>query len=145
MGLEIIYSKLSDQTEDTVFWNKEDNEPIGEGYYYWYCFPGCMPEGDPIGPFGSRDEAYIDAINNGYCNFNDQEFSIEAAPAYWASYLINGDSSGLEDSEITAADEWIREYNEGRITDVIGEPYFGQFRGVGCDLANYVVQTTIES
>lgn len=29
------------------------------------------------------------------------------APSYWASYLINGDSSGMEDQEIAACDAWI--------------------------------------
>lgn len=28
-------------------------------------------------------------------------------PAYWASYLINGDHSGLEDSEIQEADSFM--------------------------------------
>lgn len=27
-------------------------------------------------------------------------------PAYWASYLVNGDGSGLEDEEITEIDAW---------------------------------------
>lgn len=34
--------------------------------------------------------------------------TIEAtAPSHWASYLINGDDSGLESSERQAADAWI--------------------------------------
>lgn len=27
------------------------------GWYYWYCFPGCLPEGDPTGPFKTEEEA----------------------------------------------------------------------------------------
>ncbi len=30
------------------------------GWYYWFCFPGCLPDSDPIGPF-SRER---DAIRN---------------------------------------------------------------------------------
>lgn len=30
-------------------------------------------------------------------------------PAYWASYLINGDSSGISDEEKSQADEWLKE------------------------------------
>jgi len=30
------------------------------------------------------------------------------APSYWASYFINGDSSGMEDSEIAAADQFAK-------------------------------------
>ncbi len=31
------------------------------GWYYWFCFPGCLPDTDPIGPFASEDEAIADA------------------------------------------------------------------------------------
>lgn len=31
------------------------------GWYYWYCFPGCMPDSDPVGPFGSYDDAAAEA------------------------------------------------------------------------------------
>ena len=33
------------------------------GWFYWYCFPGCMPEGAPIGPYNSKAEA-IEAARN---------------------------------------------------------------------------------
>lgn len=32
------------------------------GFYYWTCFPGCLPEGDAIGPFKTEDEAARDAL-----------------------------------------------------------------------------------
>ena len=33
-----------------------------EGGWFWQaCFPGCLPEGDPIGPFSSYKEALADA------------------------------------------------------------------------------------
>lgn len=45
----------------------EDPDRPGEylppGWYYWYCFPGCMPEGDPNGPFKSEQVA-IDAARD---------------------------------------------------------------------------------
>lgn len=31
------------------------------GWYYWFCFPGCLPDSDPIGPFASEQEALNDA------------------------------------------------------------------------------------
>lgn len=31
------------------------------GWYYWYCFPGCLPDSDPIGPFDSEADALADA------------------------------------------------------------------------------------
>jgi hypothetical protein len=38
------------------------------------------------------------------------------APSYWASYLINGDSSGLNAVEKLACDDWLK---ANRIFDVL--------------------------
>lgn len=38
-------------------WADGDGEPRGEGWYYWYCFPGCLPDSDPFGPFETEQEA----------------------------------------------------------------------------------------
>ena len=38
--------------------DKDQQEP---GWYWWACFPGCMPDSDPFGPFESEDEACEDA------------------------------------------------------------------------------------
>ena len=31
------------------------------GWYWHACFPGCLPDGDPSGPFESEDDAITDA------------------------------------------------------------------------------------
>lgn len=31
------------------------------GYFWWPCFPGCLPDGDPNGPFATEAEALADA------------------------------------------------------------------------------------
>jgi len=31
------------------------------GWYWWSCFPGCLPDGDAFGPFPSAAEALADA------------------------------------------------------------------------------------
>jgi hypothetical protein len=31
------------------------------GWYWWSCFPGCLPDGEPMGPFESEAEALEDA------------------------------------------------------------------------------------
>jgi len=31
------------------------------GFFWWSCFPGCMPDSDPHGPFDTEDEALKDA------------------------------------------------------------------------------------
>ena len=32
-------------------------EGITGGWFYWYCFPGCMPDSEAMGPYASREEA----------------------------------------------------------------------------------------
>lgn len=34
------------------------------GWFYWYCFPGCLPDSDPVGPFKTKAEALADAQSN---------------------------------------------------------------------------------
>ena len=31
------------------------------GWYWWSCQPGCMPDGEPIGPFNTSQEAFDNA------------------------------------------------------------------------------------
>ena len=66
------------------------------------------------------------------------------APAYWASYLINGDASGMEDAEQAECDHWFASLGDG--WDVVGcdeESHFGRFyfavegRWLGSDLLSY--------
>jgi hypothetical protein len=51
-----------------VFQIPEDYQPESDdgseyeaGWYYWACFPGCLPDSEPIGPFESEDEAIAEA------------------------------------------------------------------------------------
>jgi hypothetical protein len=34
------------------------------GWFYWYCFPGCLPDSEPIGPFDTEADALADARSN---------------------------------------------------------------------------------
>jgi hypothetical protein len=36
-------------------------ESIQGGYFYWFCFPGCLPNSEPIGPFETYQQALDDA------------------------------------------------------------------------------------
>jgi len=47
--------------EGTTFKNPEGETYGGAGWYWWACHPGCIPDGDPIGPFASSIEAYYHA------------------------------------------------------------------------------------
>jgi hypothetical protein len=31
------------------------------GWYWWSCSPGCLPDGDAVGPFDSAESALADA------------------------------------------------------------------------------------
>ena len=33
----------------------------GPGWYWWACFPGCLPDSDAHGPFQTEQEATLDA------------------------------------------------------------------------------------
>jgi hypothetical protein len=46
--------------EGELEWEGQE-EPSEEGWYYWFCLPGCMPDSDPIGPFETEAEAINDA------------------------------------------------------------------------------------
>lgn len=53
-----------------VFWHDKampgwnDWPHGGAGWYWWPCSPGCLPDGDPAGPFNSSGEAYRDATES---------------------------------------------------------------------------------
>ena len=46
-----------------VEWDAELGELVtmAAGWYWWACFPGCLPDGDPMGPFASSQQAHEDA------------------------------------------------------------------------------------
>lgn len=39
----------------------ENGEYLPSGWYWWACFPGCLPDSDPNGPFETEEEALQDA------------------------------------------------------------------------------------
>lgn len=44
----------------------EEPSPMTEaGWYWWPCFPGCLPDGEPIGPFATEAAAVADAQGEG--------------------------------------------------------------------------------
>lgn len=52
------YDDMGDEEES----NARTIEAEGlAGFYYWYSSPGCLPEGDAMGPFPSIEACYDDA------------------------------------------------------------------------------------
>ena len=39
----------------------DDGDCGGTGWYWWACFPGCLPDGPANGPFDTYDLAMADA------------------------------------------------------------------------------------
>lgn len=57
-SLEVFWYDAEIDAEDL----DEGIEPLGaEGWYWWACFPGCLPDGEASGPFATSTQALIDA------------------------------------------------------------------------------------
>ena len=41
------------------------DDPAEPGWYWWSCFPGCLPDDGAFGPFVSEQEAIQDAQDGG--------------------------------------------------------------------------------
>ena len=72
--IEKINGKVADAQhdgfEETFYLFEDEKEAYKEmkqaykslsGWYWWPCFPGCLPDGDPIGPFDYEQEAIDNA------------------------------------------------------------------------------------
>ena len=59
--VETFYRTVEENKADG--WVDDDGEPYEAGWYWWSCFPGCMPDSDPFGPFDTEEEAVADAQN----------------------------------------------------------------------------------
>jgi len=48
-----------------IFWHNRGDYPDNRepGWYWWPCFPGCIPDGEATGPFHSSYLALVDAVD----------------------------------------------------------------------------------
>lgn len=60
---EVFYHDGERYSDDDC-WADCDGEPLPAGWYYWVCFPGCLPDSDPFGPFDTEEAAIQDARDN---------------------------------------------------------------------------------
>ena len=56
------------------------------------------------------------------------EFFTVTGPAYWASYLINGDASGLEPGEQAKVDAWLEREGIRSVVSDATDPETGESR-----------------
>ena len=60
------YAKQSgDVTAPGSTWFDGEGQPTEPGWFWWSCFPGCLPDGDPVGPFDTEALAIADAQKGG--------------------------------------------------------------------------------
>jgi hypothetical protein len=62
--VEVFYFDGKQVAEGDVWTNEETGEISPAGWYWWSCFPGCLPDSDPFGPFKTEAEALEDAQSN---------------------------------------------------------------------------------
>lgn len=43
-----------------------DDTALENGWYWWTCLPGCMPDSEPSGPFKTEAEALEDAQSDDF-------------------------------------------------------------------------------
>ncbi len=58
---EFRLASMNSKTREAMFDAMIEAEGITGGWFYWFCFPGCLPDSQAIGPFASRKEALADA------------------------------------------------------------------------------------
>ena len=73
-------SHMADDENDERRYDETRHERAHElaGWYWWACFPGCLPDGDgePSGPFATEDDALEDAREG----FDDDDENEEVEP-----------------------------------------------------------------
>ena len=53
--IEVFF--LDPQEAATMSNELDDDSEMEAGWYWWACFPGCMPDSEPEGPYATEAEA----------------------------------------------------------------------------------------
>lgn len=62
--MEMSEADIRGYGKESVWYDEQNETFLEPGFYYWFCFPGCLPESGPHGPFTSEDEARNDIKSN---------------------------------------------------------------------------------
>jgi hypothetical protein len=63
-SVEVFYLTARQIEEIDPSWDYENPEGdlgLTPGWYWQACFPGCLPDGEMVGPFKSEEDALGDA------------------------------------------------------------------------------------
>jgi len=65
-GILVAVQRIED--DEPIWYHCDDENELRlcdpttyEGYYWWACFPGCLPDSALNGPYTTPDEAHADA------------------------------------------------------------------------------------
>lgn len=58
-NIEVFY--LTEEQAEEALVDSAYGFDCEAGWYWWACMPGYMPDGDPMGPFETKQEAIADA------------------------------------------------------------------------------------
>lgn len=60
--LEVFYVSPAQASNRVRQYDDGSSDECTEpGWYWWACFPGCLPDGEASGPFATEAEALADA------------------------------------------------------------------------------------
>lgn len=59
--VEVFEHDRAEHARGQCWRDEPDGECSGVGWYWWTCFPGCLPDSEPMGPFETEAEALADA------------------------------------------------------------------------------------
>lgn len=62
-SFEVFYAdrKMCDQINSDIVEEDSVCPKLIPGWYWQACFPGCLPDSEPWGPFGTEQQAIDDA------------------------------------------------------------------------------------
>jgi hypothetical protein len=58
---EFRLAPMNSRTREAMFDAMIEAEGINGGWFYWHCFPGCLPDSNAVGPFETQAKALEDA------------------------------------------------------------------------------------
>jgi hypothetical protein len=115
---------------ESMHWDWEDFEQLLDTTLFVNDYDDLCAD-----PFGVNGLSESEINERKLIEEEEQGIYTYELPEIWASYLINGDGSGLEQVDIDQCDSVTKGY--GSCIDVSEESFFGQFKGIGHTLAYY--------
>lgn len=63
---EFRLASMNSKVRDAMFEAMIEENGIEGGWFYWFCFPGCLPDSDAYGPYKTRQETVEAATRVNY-------------------------------------------------------------------------------